>query len=68
MTTDAAAIDDLLRVFRHERGGDEWVGCAPDSWGPIVFGGTSLALTISAACGDAPVGTRTSLHAHLLRS
>ncbi len=34
----------------------------------MVFGGVGLALTISAACGDAPPGSRLhSLHAHFLR-
>jgi len=63
-----AAIDDLLHLLRHERQGDTWVGRTPDWYGPVVFGGISLALTISAACGDAPPGSRLhSLHAHFLR-
>jgi acyl-CoA thioesterase-2 len=34
----------------------------------VVFGGVGLALTIKAACGDAPVGSRLhSLHAYFLR-
>jgi acyl-CoA thioesterase-2 len=34
----------------------------------VVFGGIGLAMTISAACRDAPAGTRLhSLHAHFLR-
>ena len=34
----------------------------------MVFGGIGLALTISAACRDAPVGSRLhSLHAYFLR-
>ena len=40
----------------------------PDWFGPVVFGGIGLALTISAACRDAPAGSRLhSLHAHFLR-
>jgi acyl-CoA thioesterase-2 len=63
-----AAIDDFLAVLRHERRGDEWVGRTPDWFGPVVFGGVGLALTISAACGDAPGASRLhSLHAHFLR-
>ena len=63
-----AAIDDFLDVLRHERRGDTWVGRTPDWYGPVVFGGVGLALTISAGCGDAPAGSRLhSLHAHFLR-
>jgi acyl-CoA thioesterase-2 len=63
-----AAIDELLELLRHERRGDEWVGRTPDWYGPVVFGGIGLALTISAACGDAPAGSRLhSIHAHFLR-
>ena len=63
-----AAIDEFLALLRHERRGDTWVGRTPDWFGPVVFGGVSLALTISAACGDAPTGSRLhSLHAHFLR-
>jgi acyl-CoA thioesterase II len=63
-----AAIDDLLDLLRPERRGDTWVGRTPDWYGPVVFGGIGLALTISAACGDAPAGSRLhSLHAHFLR-
>jgi acyl-CoA thioesterase-2 len=63
-----AAIDELLDLLRHQRRGDTWVGRTPDWYGPVVFGGVGLALTISAACGDAPVGSRLhSLHAHFLR-
>src|SRR5258708_35394287 len=63
-----AAIDEFLDLLRHERRGDTWVGRTPDWYGPVVFGGVVLALTISAACGDAPAGTRLhSLHAHFLR-
>jgi acyl-CoA thioesterase II len=62
------AIDDFLALLRHERRGDAWVGRTPDGYGPVVFGGIGLALTISAACGDAPAGSRLhSLHAHFLR-
>lgn len=63
-----AAIDELFALLRHERRGDVWVGRTPDWYGPVVFGGVGLALTISAACGDAPEGSRLhSLHAHFLR-
>lgn len=63
-----AAIDEFLDLLRHERRGDTWVGRTPDWYGPVVFGGIGLALTISAACGDAPTGSRLhSLHAHFLR-
>jgi hypothetical protein len=62
-----AAIDELLEMLRHERRGDEWVGRTPD-WGPVVFGGITLALTVSAACGDAPEGSRLhTIHGHFLR-
>ena len=62
-------VDDLVGLLRHERSGDgSWVGRTPDGWGPVVFGGIGLALTIRAACGDAPEGSRLhSLHAHFLR-
>jgi acyl-CoA thioesterase-2 len=63
-----AAIDDFLDLLRHEQRGDSWVGRTPDWYGPVVFGGVGLAMAISAACGDAPVGSRLhSLHAHFLR-
>lgn len=63
-----AAIDELTDLLRYERRGDAWVGRAPDGDGPAVFGGIGLALTISAACADAPAGTRLhSVHAHFLR-
>jgi acyl-CoA thioesterase-2 len=63
-----AAIDDFLAVLRHEHRGEAWVGRTPDWYGPVVFGGIGLALTIRAACGDAPPGSRLhSLHAHFLR-
>ena len=63
-----AAVDDFLGVLRVERRGDAWVGWTPGWHGPVVFGGVGLALVISAACRDAPPGTRLhSLHAHFLR-
>jgi acyl-coenzyme A thioesterase PaaI-like protein len=62
------AVDRLLALLRHERRGDLWVGQTPDLYGPVVFGGMALALTISAACADTPAGTRLhSLHGHFLR-
>jgi acyl-CoA thioesterase-2 len=61
-------IDEFLDLLRHERRGDVWVGRTPDGFGPVVFGGIGLALTISAACLDTPAGTRLhSVHAHFLR-
>ncbi len=63
-----AAIDDFLAVLHHERRGETWVGRTPDSNGEVVFGGIGLALTVGAACRDAPPGSRLhSLHAHFLR-
>jgi acyl-CoA thioesterase-2 len=63
-----AAIDDFLGLLQHERRGDAWVGRTPDWYGPVVFGGIGLALTVRAACRDAPAGSRLhSLHAHFLR-
>ncbi|MET0904041.1 MAG: acyl-CoA thioesterase domain-containing protein [Acidimicrobiales bacterium] len=63
-----AAIDEFLALLQHSRQGDAWVGQTPDWFGPVVFGGVGLALTISAACGDAPEGSRLhSVHAHFLR-
>lgn len=62
------AVDEFLELLRHQRDGDCWVGRTPDWYGPVVFGGVGLALTISAACADAPPGARLhSLHAHFLR-
>ena len=62
------AIDEFLALLRHERRGDQWVGRTPDWFGPVVFGGIGLALTIRAACADAPDGSRLhSIHAHFLR-
>jgi acyl-CoA thioesterase II len=66
--TQQAAVDEFLDLLRHERRGDSWVGRTPDWYGPVVFGGVGLALTISAACGNAPPSSRLhSLHAHFLR-
>ena len=63
-----AAIDQLLGVLQHRRRGDTWVGHAPDWYGPVLFGGVTLALTLSAACRDAPEGSRLhSIHGHFLR-
>ncbi len=63
-----AAIDEFLGVLRHKRRGDAWVGWTPDWYGPVVFGGVGLALTVRAACSDAPAGSRLhSLHGHFLR-
>ena len=62
------AIDQFLGLLSHERRGDTWVGLTPDWFGPVVFGGIGLAVTVAAACRDAPEGTRLhSLHAHFLR-
>lgn len=64
----ADATDEFLELLQLERRGDTWLGHTPDWWGPVVFGGIGLALTIRAACGDAPAGSRLhSLHAHFLR-
>lgn len=63
-----SAVDEFLDLLRYEREGDRWVGRTPDWYGPIVFGGIGLALTVSAACRDAPPNSRLhSLHAHFLR-
>ena len=63
-----AAVDDLLALLQLDRRDDAWVGCTPDWYGPVVFGGVALALTVSAACRDAPEGSRLhSIHAHFLR-
>ena len=62
------AIDELLGLLRHERTEEGWRARAPDWFGPVVFGGISLALTIGAACRDAPDGSRLhSVHGHFLR-
>jgi acyl-CoA thioesterase II len=61
-------MDRFLGLLSHERRGDTWVGMTPDWFGPVVFGGIGLAVTVAAACRDAPEGTRLhSLHAHFLR-
>jgi acyl-CoA thioesterase-2 len=63
-----AAVDEVLELLRLERRGDEQHGRTPDWYGPVVFGGIGLALTISAACGEAPPNTRlNAVHAHFLR-
>lgn len=63
-----AAVDEFLELLRLQRRGDQWIGRTPDWYGPIVFGGVGLALTVSAACGDAPADTRlNAIHAHFLR-
>jgi acyl-CoA thioesterase-2 len=63
-----SAVDEFLDLLRYERQGDRWVGRTPDWYGPVVFGGVGLALTVSAACCDAPPRSRLhSLHAHFLR-
>ena len=63
-----AAVDEFLAVLQLERRGDELVGTTPDWHGPVVFGGIGLAMTVSAACADAPDATRLhSVHAHFLR-
>ena len=62
------AIDDCPQLLRHERRGDCLVGSTPDGYGPVLFGGVGLAVTISAACANAPARSRLhSLHAHFLR-
>jgi acyl-CoA thioesterase-2 len=64
-----AAIDDLLDLFRYERRDESWLGRTPDWYGPVVFGGIGLALTVSAACREAPAGARLhSIHGHFLRA
>ena len=63
-----AAIDEVLGLLRYERRGEAWVAQTPDWYGPVVFGGIGLALTVGAACRDAPASSRLhSLHAHFLR-
>jgi len=62
------ATDEFLEIFELEPRGDTWVGHTPDWYGPVVFGGIGLGLTVRAACRDAPPGTRLhSVHAHFLR-
>jgi acyl-CoA thioesterase-2 len=63
-----AAIEDFLAILDHRRQGESWMGRTPDWFGPVVFGGIGLAMTIGAACRDAPAGSRLhSLHGHFLR-
>jgi acyl-CoA thioesterase-2 len=63
-----AALDEFLTLLEHERRDGAWVAHTPDWYGPVVFGGVALALTIRAACRDAPEGSRLhSVHAHFLR-
>ena len=63
-----AEVDEFLAMFHQERRGDDWVGRAPDSFGPVVFGGVGLALTVRAACREAPAGSRMhAIHAQFLR-
>src|SRR4051812_31858659 len=63
-----AAVDEFLAMLRLEHTGDALVGRTPDWYGPVVFGGIGLALTVSAACTHAPAGSRlSSVHAHFLR-
>jgi acyl-CoA thioesterase II len=63
-----AALDDFLGILDLSRQGDTWVGNTPDWFGPVVFGGIGLAMTISASCRDTPPGSRLhSVHAHFLR-
>jgi acyl-CoA thioesterase-2 len=63
-----AAIDEFLNLLYLRRRGDGWHGRTPDWYGPVVFGGVGLALTISAACREAPLGSRLhALQAHFLR-
>lgn len=63
------AIDDLVALLRPGRGsGTATVVCIPARYGPVAFGGLGVAITIAAACLDAPAGTRMhSLHGHFLR-
>ena len=63
-----AAIDEFLGLLHYERREDAWVAQTPDWYGPVVFGGIGLALTVGAACREAPSSSRLhSLHAHFLR-
>ena len=62
------ASDEFLALLELEQRGDTWIGQTPDWYGPVVFGGIGLALTVRAACADATTGSRLhSLHAHFLR-
>jgi acyl-CoA thioesterase-2 len=64
----AAAAEQFLALLRLDRRGERLVGRTPDGYGPVVFGGVGLAITISAACSDAPAGSRLhAIHAHFLR-
>src|SRR3954454_16761176 len=64
----AAAVDEFLCLLPRERRGDAWISRTPDWFGPIVFGGIGLMLTVRAGCLDAPAGARLhSIHAHFLR-
>jgi acyl-CoA thioesterase-2 len=63
-----AAVDEFLELLPRARRGDAWISRTPDWYGPIVFGGIGLLLTVKAACLDAPPGARLhSIHAHFLR-
>lgn len=72
-TTDRAArqqeaLDELLGLLHYARRDDAWVGRTPDWYGPVVFGGIALYLTVGAACRDAPADARLhSMHGHFLR-
>jgi acyl-CoA thioesterase-2 len=62
------AVDEFLDLLRYERRGESVRGRTPDWYGPVVFGGIGLAMTIGAACLDAPAGTRLhAIHAQFLR-
>jgi len=64
----ADATDEFLALLQLERQGSMLVGRTPDWYGPVVFGGIGLALTVRAACNDAPEKSRLhSIHAHFLR-
>src|SRR4051794_7689098 len=63
-----AAVEEFLGLLRLERRGDTWIGQTPDWYGPVVFGGIGLGMTVSAACREGPAGSRLhSIHAHFLR-
>jgi acyl-CoA thioesterase II len=63
-----AAVDELLDLLRPARRDDAWVAQTPDWFGPVVFGGISLAMTLGAACREVAAPHRLhSLHAHFLR-
>jgi hypothetical protein len=44
------ATDEFLAILELERRGDAWMGHTPDWYGPVVFGGIGLGLTVRAAC------------------